>query len=146
TWLRRFRARLGRIDRQAAACAHGESRMMLVTLEQASAQLRRDTTDDDADLTLKIKAASRAVVTYLKTPSFADSAGDVIEDSSGIAIDVPEDVQIATLLLVGYFYKQRDEDAGKEFEAGALPRPVTALLYPYRTPTIGVPTSRRHHD
>jgi hypothetical protein len=117
--------------------------MMLVTLSQARDQIRSDISDDDADLTLKIKAASRAVVTYLKDPSFADSSGEVPEDSSGIAIDVPDDVKIATLLLIGYFYRQRDEDGNHEFEAGALPRPVTALLFPYRVPTVGVPT-RRH--
>lgn len=117
--------------------------MMLVSLELARAQIRSDTTDDNADLLLKIKAASRAVVTYLKDPSFADSSGGIPEDSAGIAVDVPEDVQLATLLLIGYFYKQRDEDGNHEFEAGALPRPVTALLYPYRVPTVGIPT-RRH--
>lgn len=117
---------------------------MLVSLDQARAHLRSDTADDDGDLTLKIKAASRAVVTYLKDPSFADSSGGIPEDSSGIAIDVPEDVAIATLMLIGYFYKQRDEDSTKEYESGMLPRPVTALLFPYRVPTIGVPTRRRH--
>lgn len=116
--------------------------MMLVSLQRARDQLHSDINDDDAYMTLLIKAASKAVVTYLKTPSFAESSGDIPEDSSGIAIDVPEDVQIATLLLVGYFYKQRDEDANKEFEPGALPRPVTALLYPYRVPTLGIPTRR----
>ena len=117
--------------------------MMLVTLQRARDQVHSDITDDDAYVTLLIKAASKAVLTYLKTPSFAESSGLIPEDSAGIAIDVPEDVQIATLLLVGYFYKQRDEDANKEFEPGALPRPVTALLFPYRTPTVGIPT-RRH--
>jgi hypothetical protein len=56
----------------------------------------------------------------------------VPEDSAGIAIDVPEDIEVATLLLVGYFYKQRDEDANKEFDSNTLPRPVKALLLPYR--------------
>jgi hypothetical protein len=112
--------------------------MMLVSLEDARSHLRLDTTDGDADITLKIKAASRAVVTYLKSPSFADSSGAIPEDTSGVAIDVPEDVQIATLMLIGYFDRQRDEDSGHEYEPGYLPRPVTALLYPYRVPTVGV--------
>jgi hypothetical protein len=112
--------------------------MMLVTLEQARAHLRVDTTDGDADILGKVKAASRAVVTYLKSPSFSDSSGAIPEDSAGIAIDVPEDVQLATLMLIGYFDRQRDEDGGHEYEQGYLPRPVMALLYPYRTPTCGV--------
>lgn len=116
--------------------------MMLVSLQRARDQLHSDISDDDAYLTLLIKAASRAVVTYLKAPSFADSAGLVPEDSAGIAIDVPEDIEVATLLLVGYFYKQRDEDANKEFDSNTLPRPVKALLLPYRVPTVGVPTRR----
>lgn len=116
--------------------------MMLVSLETASEHLRRDTTDDDADLELKIKAASRAVVTYLKTPSFADSNGDIPEDSNGIAIEVPEDVQAATLLLIGEYYRNRDADAGQtgkvpeQFGYGYLPQAVIALLFPYRSPTV----------
>jgi hypothetical protein len=112
--------------------------MMLVTLQQAREHLRVDTTDGDNDILLKVKAASRAVVTYLKSPSFAESSGEIPEDSAGIAIDVPEDVQIATLMLIGYFDRQRDEDGGHEYELGFLPRPVSALLYPYRVPTCGV--------
>lgn len=112
--------------------------MMLVTLQQASDQVKRDTTDDDADLTLKVKAASRAVVRYLKTAAdaFLDSAGDPHLDSNGDAIGVPEDVQLAVLFLVGWFYRNRDEDATKAFEEGRLPAPVTALLYPMRKPTL----------
>ena len=40
--------------------------VMLVRLQEASDHLRRDTTDDDNDLTLKIKAASAAIINYLK--------------------------------------------------------------------------------
>lgn len=115
---------------------------MLVSLEVASSHLRRDTTADDPDLELKIKAASKAVVTYLKTPSFADSNGDIPEDSNGIALDVPEDVQVATLLLIGEYYRQRDANAGQtglvneQYGYGYLPQAVIGLLYPYRVPTI----------
>lgn len=116
---------------------------MLVSLEQASAHLRRDTTDDDLDLTLKIKAASRAVMGYIGdgASGFTDSAGDVFEDSNGIALDVPEDIQGACLLLVGDFYTNRTptpvDVVDASFGYGYLPRAVTALLYPYRTPVIG---------
>lgn len=124
--------------------------MMLVTLQQARDHIRSDASADDNDLTLKIKAASRAVVTYLKAPSFADSSGQVPVDTAGIAIDVPEDIQIATLLLIGTFYKEREgaqEGAiDAQFGYGYLPRPVIALLYPYRVPTTSAPTASTSTD
>lgn len=108
--------------------------MMLVTLQQASDHLRRDTTDDDADLTLKIKAASRLVMNYLGVgaASFTDSAGDIFVDSHGDAIGIPEDVQIATLMMTGYLFRERDCDDEKAFEQGFLPKAVTALLFPIK--------------
>ena len=126
--------------------------MMLVTLQQASDHLRRDTTDDDTDLTLKIAAASNAVLTYLRNTSYAyvptvDSAGQIVRDSAGYpvpALDsagektVLQDVQFATLLLVGEFYKSREGEQDGAIETqwgyGYLPRAVVALLYPYRDP------------
>jgi len=105
--------------------------VMLVTLQQASDHLRRDTNADDTDLTLKIKAASRAVLNYLK------DAADTYLDSSGVAVEdeIPDEVRMATLLLVGVLYKDRENSA--EFQPGFLPAAVTALLYPLRTPTVG---------
>jgi hypothetical protein len=109
---------------------------MLVSIQQASDHLRRDTDADDADLTLKIKGASAAVMRYIGDHNlFTDSAGDVAEDSNGVAIDVPEDVQAATLLLIGDFYSNR---AAGDFVTvdWFLPPFVMALLYPYRDPTL----------
>lgn len=110
----------------------------LVTLQQASDHLRRDTDDDDSDLRLKIMAASSAIYAYLKSGSdlFTDTAGYLVLDSAGDPVGVPYQVKAATLLMVGYLYKQRDEDTDKEFEQGYLPRPVTALLYPLRDPAL----------
>jgi len=113
--------------------------MMLVTLQQASDHLRRDTTADDNDLTLKIHAASAAVMNYIQGPGidgFTDSAGDVFVDSNGEPLDVPWEVKAATLLMVGYLYKNRDDNADDAFDRGYLPRPVTALLYPLRDPSL----------
>lgn len=111
---------------------------MLVTLAQASAHLRRDTTDDDADLTDKIIAASQVVLNYI-----GDGADDFINsfnvDSAGNPI-IPAAVQAATLLLTGILYKIRDGEGGiinpQFHDQGYLPLAVTALLYPYRTPTV----------
>lgn len=108
--------------------------MELVNLDQAKAHLRVDHDEDDDDIQQKIEAASAAVVTYLKSgaDSFVDTSGEVIAD-------VPQDVQFATLLLVGHFYKNREaqaDDPVPVFGYGYLPRGVMALLYPYRIPTL----------
>lgn len=113
--------------------------VMLITLQQARDHLRSDTTADDADLTLKIKAASELVMEYLKPEgcaTFTDSAGDLFLDSAGDAIGVPWRVQAGTCLMVGYLYKDRDEDTDKQWEMGYLPKPVTAVLYGKRKPTL----------
>jgi len=116
---------------------------MLVTLEQASAHLRRDDGDDDADLTLKIHAASGAVLNYLKGANHfepeLDSSGKPVLDDDGKPVyttHVMYPVQAAVLLMVGYLYKDRDNDKNHEYETGYLPRPVTALLYNLRTPAL----------
>lgn len=122
-----------------------------VTLAQAKAQLYllEDETADDALLNGLIAAASGAVKRYLKTASpfqpvldsnydaEVDSNGAVVYelDSNGDKIVLPE-VEQATLLLIGYFYKNRDDNPDSAFDRGYLPAPVTALLYPLRTPTV----------
>ena len=111
--------------------------VMLVSLTQASAHLRRDTDDDDADLTLKIHAASGAVINYLKAgATFLDSADDVEVDSFGDPVGVPFEVQAATLLLLGSLYSDREGSEPDMWERGYLPKAVTALLYPLRDPAL----------
>lgn len=128
--------------------------MMLVTLQEASEHLRRDTTDDDQDLTLKIHAASAAVLNYLKRESLAyeperDSSGNVIRDEDGFPIPVLDDdgdpivrfeVRAAVLLMLGELYKNREGEQGGEIPTqwgyGYLPRPVVSLLYPLRDPAL----------
>lgn len=131
---------------------------MLVTLQQASDHLRRDTDDDDSDLSLKIQAASRAVLNYLKNDMLAyefqaddegdpilDSNGDIsyILDSSGDYVPRPE-VQQAVLIMIGVFYIDRDANSYVDPRSGgglerlgnmSLPRSVHWLLDPIRTPT-----------
>jgi len=111
--------------------------MMFVSIEQAQDHLRAYDVEDENDITLKIHAASGAVRNYLGSyvDTFLDTAGDVIVDSSGVP-EVPYEVQIATLILVGIFYKDRDGDPDKNYTPGYLPAPVTALLYPLRDPVV----------
>lgn len=97
----------------------------LVTLQEASDHLRRNSDDgDDADLTLKIAAASDAVAQYLEWTAVPDP--------------VPSVVKAATLNLVGEMYRERDGDMSgpNTWGYGYLPIGVVALLYPLRKPAI----------
>ncbi|KRD71443.1 head-tail connector protein [Lysobacter sp. Root96] len=117
----------------------------LVSLETARSHCRIDEEDSsggsphDPMLSAYIRAASEAVLTYLTEPAFVDSSGEVPTDSSGEPI-VPADVQQATLLLVGEFFNSREAQQegaiDAQFGYGYLPRPVIALLFPYRVPVI----------
>lgn len=129
--------------------------VMLVTLSQASEHLRRDTGDDDADLLLKISAASGAVLNYLKNNMLAyqfeadekgkpvlDSSGDIVYllDSSGDYIP-REEVQAAVLVLIGQVYIDRDANAYTEGNTEdrlgkmSLPKVVHWILDPIRSPS-----------
>lgn len=111
--------------------------MMLVTLQQASDYLRRDTTDDDLDLELIIGVASDLVLAHLdgNTGEFIDSNGEMIEDSNGDSV-APDRVKGAVLYLTGWLYRNRDADADKAFGAGDLPAPVVAMLRALRDPAL----------
>ena len=104
----------------------------LVTLEETKVALRIDGDDMDATLELQIQAASEAVLEYLK-----DAAEDFL-DEQGVPIsgEVPARVQWATIALVGYWVRDPDANPDGEFDRGYLPAPVTALLYPLRTPSM----------
>jgi hypothetical protein len=112
--------------------------MRLVSIELAKQHLRVDYDDEDAIITAYVEAASEAVINYLKSGAdyFLDSAGFVPEDSAGDPLGVPGAVRAATLLQIGFLWKDRDNDEGKAYEMGYLPRPVTALLYPLRDPAL----------
>lgn len=121
--------------------------MMYVTLERGKQHLNMDHDLDDVLITAYIGAASGAVKNYLKSASpyevERDSNDDPILDSSGdptYVVDSNDDkvvkyeVQAAVLLMLGFLYKDRDENPDQAFAQGYLPKPVTALLYPLRTP------------
>ena len=104
--------------------------MKLVELADAKAHLNMDHSSDDDLIGTYIDAASAAVLNYMKID------GSDYEDSSGVNAElIPDDVKIATLILVHYFYNDRGGDDPNSFERGYLPKPVTALLYAYRDPT-----------
>jgi len=121
--------------------------MMYVTLERGKQHLNMDHDLDDVLITAYIGAASGAVKNYLKSASpyevERDSNDDPILDSSGDPIYVVDssddkvvkyEVQAAVLLMLGFLYKDRDENPDQAFAQGYLPKPVTALLYSLRDP------------
>ncbi|MNJ68335.1 hypothetical protein D3C77_645750 [compost metagenome] len=106
-----------------------------------------DHDQDDVLIDAYVQASSEAVKNYLKSASAydveRDSNDDPILDSSGdpiYAVDSNGDkivryaVQAATLLMVGFLYKDRDENADGAYDMGYIPKPVMALLYPLRKP------------
>lgn len=109
--------------------------MKFVSLATAKHHVYATHDEDDALIDLYIEAATEDVAGYLKeaVDNFLDSNGDVILDSNGDPV-VPAKVKIATLLMVGIYYKDRDENSNGIFSQGFLPKPVTAILYPLRKP------------
>lgn len=118
----------------------------LVTLDEAKAHLRVDHDEDDADIEIKIEAASAAILNYIGDAQylFLDTGGDELdlEDTSTdqAAHRARHLCRQATLLMVGEFYRNREPAATdvvpERFGYGYLPRAVVALLTSLRTPTI----------
>jgi hypothetical protein len=71
----------------------------LVSLAQAKEHLRIKTSDDDADVYLKVEQASAIILDYLKS-----RAGDWTADTA------PGQVQAATLLMLGHLHENRGDD------------------------------------
>jgi hypothetical protein len=122
---------------------------MYVTLVRAKQHLNMDHDLDDTLIKAYIGASSEAVKNYLKSASpyevERDSNDDPILDSSGDPVYVVDSsgdkivkyaVQAATLLQIGFLYKDRDENPDQAFAQGYLPKPVTALLYALRDPAL----------
>ncbi len=105
----------------------------LVTLDFVKSVLAVDFDDDDTFLEALIETASAAVLKYLKIDE------DDVTPVTGGGFDetqVPIQAKTATAMLVGYYYRNRDHDPDGDFERGYLPKPVTAILYPLRDPTL----------
>lgn len=104
-----------------------------VTLDQAKAHLRVDTNAEDADIALKLVAAQSIVLNYLKIDDIEMLA---VGDPAAVPDRVDGAVVAATLLMLGYLYRNRDENPNGEFTQGNLPWSVTALLYQFRDPAL----------
>ena len=119
---------------------------MLVTLDEAKLHLRVDHDAEDEDITIKIEAASAAVLAYIEDSQylFLDTGGDELDlydtSTDQAAHRARHLCRQATLLMVGEFYRNREPAATdvvpERFGYGYLPRAVVALLTPLRTPTL----------
>jgi uncharacterized phage protein (predicted DNA packaging) len=111
----------------------------LVELETVKTALRVDHDDDDAMLLLYIKAASQTLIGYLKSAAEDLIDLDAVSGSPADTDDVPQDIALATIVLVGHFYREVDGDSEKAFDvdgAANLPRAVVALLRHLRDPAL----------
>lgn len=115
--------------------------MEIITIAQAREHLRSDTNADDADLQLKIDAATDAVLDYITVPvgDLFDASGAPKQGEGCEIVRGARRVQQAILLTIGWFYVDRDgtmEQAVKGGHGFTLPRGAAALLYTMRKPTV----------
>lgn len=105
--------------------------MMFVTLDQAKEHVREACDAEDSDITLKIEGASQMIANYLQSAinPFIESTGEPYYNADGVATLLPADIKTATLVLIGYLFRNRDEDPEKAFTLGNLPPAVTAQIY-----------------
>ncbi|MEN5181771.1 head-tail connector protein [Comamonas testosteroni] len=114
--------------------------MEIITLAQAREHLRSDMNADDADLRLKIEAATDAALDYISVPAsdLFDAAGAPKTGEDGQVVRGARRVQQAILLTIGWLYEDREGGMPQAVQAGhgfTLPRGAAALLYSMRKPT-----------
>lgn len=109
---------------------------MLVDIDDVKKALRIDHSDDDLDLDGLIRAASVAIVLYLKAQAEEIMDLAAIQGSPPDTASVPPDVARATIMLVGHWYRDPDGDTDRAFDGGSFPRPVVALLRARRDPAL----------
>lgn len=104
----------------------------LVTLTEVKGRLRVDHTEDDANLSQLIGAASESILRWL------NSTGDEYRDTAGVIVpgNVEDDIKAATIWLVAAWYKSTDINDSGLFEAERLPAPVESILHSRRQPTL----------
>lgn len=107
--------------------------MAFTTTQRAKEVLHITHDTDDGMIGILIVACTRMVVNYLKSAAdpYLDSGGSV---PSGV--EIPEEIELATIFLVGLLFNNPDKDPDKMFRQGNLPMPVTAMLTPLRDPAL----------
>lgn len=101
---------------------------MLVTLEEAREHLRVDSDDDAASIELQIKAVSLSIISLLgAAATFLDEDGNVVYDSAGNPVGVPENVKLATLVVLAMLYDGTYDEL--KLASDGLPVAASSLLY-----------------
>lgn len=91
--------------------------MALLTLAEAKTDLRVEGNDEDADVTLKMEAATEIVIDYIKQP-----------DHTWTAADCPFLIKAAVMLVLRNLYDAQD--------AHPLTEGVKAILHRFRDPAL----------
>lgn len=106
----------------------------LVTLAETKGLLHfeQDDASHDVRVSALIGAASVSVLRFIKSTGgeYRDSNGDVVPGN------VPDDIKVATAMLVGILDSSPDENKDKIFTSDYLPAPVEAILHSRREPTL----------
>lgn len=109
--------------------------MALVSLTLAKKHLRVAWDDDDIAIEAYLAAAETIVTEYLDRAVYGSTAdsppGAPPTGDDGTAMEITPAVTAAVLLLLGDLYEKRESDTW-DADAAVLPRPVRALLAPYR--------------
>jgi hypothetical protein len=101
----------------------------LIALDEAKARLRVEHTDEDADITLMIEAASQAVLSLLKEP---EPPLDWWVGSPPTSYDnMPADLRWCVFAIVNEQFHNREASA-----ANLISPAVEAIIVMYRTPTL----------
>ena len=107
----------------------------LVTLEQAKAHLRVDGEDDDADIQLKLNAATEMAVAFIDRAVYASqaelTAATLAGDPGPCPMVATDMVRAGVLLILGDLYANREEVVTGTI-ATRLPTGARACLLPVR--------------
>ena len=104
---------------------------MIVTIDEVKTQLRIQHDEEDDYLRSLIVQAQAAAEDFCRV-SF-ESEVQAEEDGTETVIPAPEPVRLAVLLMVSYFYENRDIPDRVTYRGMRMA--FEALIYPYRDPT-----------
>lgn len=97
------------------------------TLDEIKNQCRIDNDDENNLLDIYLKAAINKAQNYTNRIFYEDR---IPEDADDSAMLVEPDLKLALLLLIGYWYQQREEASSDSLSS--IPYGFNALLSPYR--------------
>ena len=100
--------------------------MALISLEEAKAYLRVDTSDEDAIISVLLSSAARLCVDVARLTNEQWAAVDSVSDDAALT-PVRETMRVAILYALGYLYEHREEG-----DHHALTLTLRSLLFAIR--------------